>query len=1628
MNIANLSKLQGGYIHNPMITGKPIDMKKESDIFYEMKQEFNIMGYLTIDNTKILALLETIQKEYTEYGKTIDMIHKYFLEGTHKEYFIDLFKNQKITQIISEIAYINIDTIDLILVETLKQFKHLQSNILDIYIQILKDKNIYDKVLCEAKKKIEKDLNTNEIQVASLEGQQTITEKNRAKILEVKNEIQRLKQFKTDEKQMIGFYHQAKITDILNLSKLIDGDVEKFFEDLPINKKKDKIIKILDKYIDKNHYVQLDNIIKSYLNNKEYYDFSNYISVFHKLIPYYKTFDRLSFVYDESGNIINRTNFKLFRIIDGNYYLLTTYDTNEEETYKYFVINNSFIISEILVEPPKYFKKTRAIIPAIFKYSELVELFFNLLNNDTILDTFNDINKIYNTESIFTTKVKKIIDRSGQKDLIDNFNDIIKYLFINANDVMLPKTSENILNIFFYIGNLNFTFNILLNDNIYQLFDNIEFTRCIDTQLDETKESGKEISFETLLSEITKKITENNKINLETVIEIIQSIKTSPETKRYKLVLIYLVKKLYSNIMIRNCVPAYNFIYIYNMINMLETNYNKNFNISKIIERLKELNKWVSRTSNEDKVLFYLIFDILKCKVIFDKVSRMNEDIVIYAINTYMAKMIKTTNIPFNINIFSNHIKGRYHELRPDKVPTDIDITNKEVMNLFQNKFSSIPYKSGYVCNPINQLECRPDCGESSILNILIYLLFDEENMEIHSKWLPDNSFDFLKELFNKYNTIESINNKEVRINKFNRHLQGLEFVYQGLDRFVNGEGRYYVYQYPNYTDEKFNDVEDNKKDSLKRRVYDDMGNIIDEEIKYSGWELRPGYITVVRILNQILGYSKDKSPEESLDEKFLMKNLTEYSLKNILMTFKNPNIENILKNYNFNGNKYDYNVSIDFGKLKNINLTYDHAAFPEIENNMNFKIIGMYTYLINSSKKKDDYIYNKKRYYLLSDIEEKKFSAFLYLINKNVDLITIFLTPKNKITRKFRNLIYQFITNLKNKNKLSNFFDNPKLDYICELIKIYEHSYHINVINPDRTERDINWFYNMFKGFYRISIINTPFLYDLENLLETGSINYQSWIKLIENQSEAVFNILDLKNNTIGNIILSRNHIKLYNDLKDKIHLVTNSDHDTPLHIAYKIFYYEHPRCDRKIMEQIIEDVEKKYGKSNYNKKNIAKYYPIEYLLFSKYRYDEEFIRKFIKSTKVSTIIEIISNTYFKFNSKIHFNFPKVINILPILLEGNNDLIEKIYDLFIINSIINRIMNPIGSFDIPYILTALQDIKSINTLEDPSMLTLIQYNKIYKYYLQGISPIKFIHLDDSTQDKNIFPYIYNTNILNQFYLQKYIKDKALINKFQNDPDPNGDTIYHYIAKYTIYNYNIETWWYKRELYYFFEEHLDINNIINKNGFSVIDILSIVPIYVNIFINRESEAKQFLEEHFEFLNKYYSTNGFKPTNMVILHRHFISKYFYAFESANRLLTTINNYIKDKPDIDNYFICLLNKGLYLYKYCERLTSDDLDKYFQHYDQEKRYSNVHSFTSRNASEIFNGMITYEASVKPLHPFPKEIWYKLLPVNSPLSEFTIPIKNELKKYDKLIDSYDLPQVTVLELPEEKEEKEEK
>ena len=64
-----------------------------------------------------------------------------------------------------------------------------------------------------------------------------------------------------------------------------------------------------------------------------------------------------------------------------------------------------------------------------------------------------------------------------------------------------------------------------------------------------------------------------------------------------------------------------------------------------------------------------------------------------------------------------------------------------------------------------------------------------------------------LKQLFNKYRTIDNLDMKAVRKDEFNPILQGIEFVYQGLDSLIIDRYRYYAYQFPTSTNERFNNT-----------------------------------------------------------------------------------------------------------------------------------------------------------------------------------------------------------------------------------------------------------------------------------------------------------------------------------------------------------------------------------------------------------------------------------------------------------------------------------------------------------------------------------------------------------------------------------------------------------------------------------------------------------------------------------------------------------------------------------------------------------------------------------------------------------------------------------------------------
>lgn len=637
-------------------------------------------------------------------------------------------------------------------------------------------------------------------------------------------------------------------------------------------------------------------------------------------------------------------------------------------------------------------------------------------------------------------------------------------------------------------------------------------------------------------------------------------------------------------------------------------------------------------------------------------------------------------------------------------------------------------------------------------------------------------------------------------------------------------------------------------------------------------------------------------------------------------------------------------------------------------------------------------------------------------------------LTPKNRITNWFKNLINEFINN-RNKLDFTKYIREPKFNYICELIKIYENKFEIINLNSKLTKDTLTWFHNKFYGHYFIPIKrSSSYLVSLMYAFKDDKTLYNNMIWLLIKYDRNVFTRNYLNNDTFGNILLKSGYVEIFDDLKvqNELKISKGVQKNTAFHIVYSMFDNMNRDHLRDVPFDIIGKTlchfDRTYNILEYNNKNILGAYPIEPLLFAREKYDNRFVIDTINKMNVTTLFKIICNNWSKFNKSEYPNTESIIEILPKLLEGYDDLRENIYTLFIIASInkgddhlfdsiqeindkLEYIVNNIESQD-----TAFKIAKfTANNTETKDLSKMI-----HKYRANIITHDIFNGVKNHTKrDALIFPYIYNNNILESPYFYDYIdqRSSAIIHNFSRLRDFNGDTIYHYFAMYATYNYGNNIISDKISRLYNLIVESNIGAIINGSGWSVIDILSIIPINYNMLGASSELSIQFLENHFAFLLNYYKNNGFKPTDKVILYRHIISKYFFAFSGANRLLHLINEYIKNKPGIDDYFITLLNTDLYLYKYCDRLTSSELIYYIttRRGRIERRGSRLNTGNRipfrRDYEYIiankFNDMVSYDDSVKPLQPFPKEIWYKLLPFNSPVSEFTIPIKTKLKEY---------------------------
>ena len=131
---------------------------------------------------------------------------------------------------------------------------------------------------------------------------------------------------------------------------------------------------------------------------------------------------------------------------------------------------------------------------------------------------------------------------------------------------------------------------------------------------------------------------------------------------------------------------TYNFLDIYDNLSNLERVYmNEQTSAQVIKNKLDDLNK--SMKTDENKVLYKFIVDIIKCKLIFN-VDNLNQKYVRYAIDVFFAGMTTYYNIPFNINILSHkHRLNRNNTNQHDETKMKLFKTSYKIFSYVVCKY-----------------------------------------------------------------------------------------------------------------------------------------------------------------------------------------------------------------------------------------------------------------------------------------------------------------------------------------------------------------------------------------------------------------------------------------------------------------------------------------------------------------------------------------------------------------------------------------------------------------------------------------------------------------------------------------------------------------------------------------------------------------------------------------------------------------------------------------------------------------------------------------------------------------------------------------------------------------------------
>lgn len=1076
----------------------------------------------------------------------------------------------------------------------------------------------------------------------------------------------------------------------------------------------------------------------------------------------------------------------------------------------------------------------------------------------------------------------------------------------------------------------------------------------------------------------------------------------------------------------------YNLIFTFEELkNKIETN---NFIKSDILKINNIINRTLQNYKNliiiETSYLLSLIYEIDKT------LNKNNEDALINnIINIYITSVINKGNelIPININ-YILYEKQKFEFISDYFYKINNNNTYLQQHDNSNNFFNSIKANKvyfaygNYLLNTdnifySNKPKSRPDCGESLIFNLINYLIYDEKNSLLNNEWLPENTIQSIKDFYLKYNSY-SIINEQKPFSEFDTLLQNIEFTYQSLDTYIQSKTVYSNINIKNLI------THDDIETAFNYKVYDDEGHPIKEIIKYTGWEIRPGYINIIRILNYIFGYGNINN---KYNEEKVMNNITSESLREILSTFKNPLINEILIDYKINPNDVDFfsdiPIRITINSDINMTLTYKHAE----------------TSIRNTADQDQKIIIDK---YNINNILYASYlpdSPFKYicklLINEEISSLFNYSDLQKHLQKKiypYKNLI-NIINYIYREEKLNILQIDDKCIDFYEIIK--------NNCNFDiKNIIDVKIFYmkqkiktqslvlkTTTKSFKLFDIDDIDILYHtykdkshlfIPNVIYCDEINSIKFILNYANELCIINNSIDTTGDKIINHIINSKNIELitYFIEKTDVNLLYQRKYgDNIFHtIKFVDKYYKHYKHFEKIINLIQTKNPNVFNQMIIQKNKKMKYPYITSIINNKLSFSNllpnndiilceiiiQYLRLYITDisyynlniiielytkivdTKIKDKISIYSlNLIIKFidnqrKKNLFYNIFFILknkNILNIdyynflneyFIDTNNDKINRlINDIFIVNSPINdSILKLILNFD------------SINLWENYTDTENL--NNIFSFVVENRNT-------DLTSILVRIGQARNPKLIGDLKRLKLIE--IYFDFLCSHKDIDGNTIFHHFAignikisnpvEFKSYNpddfcliesdkimQNFGNLQYKYKDFFdiLFDKNIELFKLKNNSEWRIIDILSVIPQYPNFESIEEIKS-------FKLDSKKYNKIIYNKINNII---DIILMYYKQINKINEddkilLLfyhktTKLNSIIKYREYM-NLVSKLINKNSESSINFTNFINTDLYKYIPHYLL-KEQQNIELYTGFNEFMMYSHQKDIEKISKP------------------------------------------------------------